>query len=31
MPLSRRVPANLWDMLEAAEKVQEFLTDEFCK
>lgn len=25
MPLSRRDPANLWDMLEAAEKVQEFL------
>ncbi len=27
MPLSRRDPANLWDMLEAAEKVQEFLKD----
>lgn len=25
MPLSRRDPANLWDMLEAAEKVQDFL------
>jgi uncharacterized protein with HEPN domain len=25
MPFSRRDPANLWDMLKAAEKVQEFL------
>lgn len=25
MPLSWRDPANLWDMLEAAEKVQRFL------
>jgi len=25
MPLSRRDPANLWDMLPAAEKVQRFL------
>ena len=27
MLLNRRDPANLWDMLEAAEKVQEFLKD----
>jgi uncharacterized protein with HEPN domain len=26
MPLSKRDPANLWDMLEAAEKIQLFLT-----
>ncbi len=26
MPLSRRDPANLWDMLEAAEKIRHFLT-----
>ena len=25
MPLSQRDPANLWDILEAAEKVQRFL------
>lgn len=25
MPLSKRDPANLWDILEAAEKVQHFL------
>ena len=25
MPLSRRDPANLWDMLEAAERIQNFL------
>jgi uncharacterized protein with HEPN domain len=27
MPLSRRVPANLWDMLEAAGRIQDFLKD----
>lgn len=27
MPLRRRDPAYLWDMLEAAEKIQEFLKD----
>jgi uncharacterized protein with HEPN domain len=25
MPLSKRDPANLWDMLEAAERIQHFL------
>ena len=27
MPLSRRDPANLWDMLEAAGRIQDFLKD----
>lgn len=27
MPLSWRDPANLWDMLQAAEKVQHFIKD----
>jgi uncharacterized protein with HEPN domain len=27
MPLSRKDPAYLWDMLEAAEKVREYLID----
>lgn len=28
MPLSKRDPANLWDMWQAAEKIQRFLKDQ---
>jgi uncharacterized protein with HEPN domain len=28
MPLSKRDPANLWDMLEAAKRIQLFLKDQ---